>query len=411
MALPRQLIRQALRSTLLWCCRNDRRGRAIWGERFELRLDQWFEVQQRIVRRMAATLNVQLSTERLVRMSHMPNVSAGSYDTWLRGQWVMRHFNAGEWNRAVRDVRAGDRAGAVLLAVLQRLGADEQSRCISCNPECSVILWRRREPLLVAQKAVTLDPLDSRAELCLGWALAMSRRYALAKIHMDLACELNTNDPWTSMSAAEFPRFLRRCGSGRELVGTGDGNGPGSNAGHWVYEASIRYLRGDDEGTIVAADRAENILLTLPAVAGGCFGQPRPCRGSAPTGRSNVSSGYSRELGSTTSPPTDRMIGQLVHASLSDQPFETMADLRDGLRGCGMPVDGLVHTGRRWRMITPGCRGASDPTAGLEALSRPFQAAVVKGVFADAVRMQFHDSRPDRSACGRGRQQRPVERP
>jgi len=37
-------------------------GLAIWGERFELRLDQWFDAQQRIVRRIAATLNVQIST-------------------------------------------------------------------------------------------------------------------------------------------------------------------------------------------------------------------------------------------------------------------------------------------------------------------------------------------------------------
>ena len=56
-------------------------GLAIWGERFELRLDQWFEVQRRIVRRVAATLNVQLSTERLMRVSHMTNVSLESYDT------------------------------------------------------------------------------------------------------------------------------------------------------------------------------------------------------------------------------------------------------------------------------------------------------------------------------------------
>src|SRR5581483_2196084 len=32
---------------------------AVWGERFELRLDSWFEAQQRIVRRIATTLKVQ----------------------------------------------------------------------------------------------------------------------------------------------------------------------------------------------------------------------------------------------------------------------------------------------------------------------------------------------------------------
>jgi len=45
---------------------------AIWGERFELRLDRWSDARQRIVRRIAATLNVQLSIERLTRLSHMP---------------------------------------------------------------------------------------------------------------------------------------------------------------------------------------------------------------------------------------------------------------------------------------------------------------------------------------------------
>ena len=47
-------------------------------------------------------MNVQLSTERLVRLSHVPDLSLEAYDTWLRGQTVIRDYNAGEWNRVAQ---------------------------------------------------------------------------------------------------------------------------------------------------------------------------------------------------------------------------------------------------------------------------------------------------------------------
>ncbi|HEY8287699.1 MAG TPA: BTAD domain-containing putative transcriptional regulator, partial [Acetobacteraceae bacterium] len=61
-------------------------GIFVWSDRFELTLDNWFEAQQRIVRRIAMSLNVQLSTERLMRLAYEPDVSLQVYDKWLRGQ-------------------------------------------------------------------------------------------------------------------------------------------------------------------------------------------------------------------------------------------------------------------------------------------------------------------------------------
>ena len=49
-----------------------------------------------------------------------------------------------------------------------------------------------------------------RAHLCCGWSYVMALREAEAAPHMELACELNDNDPWTLLSGAHYSAL---CGS------------------------------------------------------------------------------------------------------------------------------------------------------------------------------------------------------
>jgi DNA-binding SARP family transcriptional activator/TolB-like protein len=313
---------------------------AIWGERFELRLDRWFEAQQRIVRRMAATLNVQLSTERLVRLSHMPDVSLESYDAWLRGQWVIRHFDAGEWNRAVEMFAHGIEQAPAFSPLYSSL-AQMNNAVHFVQPGMFREPDKVARTLALAQKAVALDPRDSRAELCLGWAFAMSRRYSVAKIHMDLACELNANDPWTLVSAAMFHAFCGDDARALELSALAMEVTLSPTPSHWVYEASIRYLRGDNAATIVAADRAQDALLTLPAMRAAALsglGRAEEARGELERFYAGVRANWINE-----EPPTDRMIGRWFLQVYPISHLETWQRLRDGMATLGMPVDGLVH--------------------------------------------------------------------
>ena len=55
----------------------------VWSETFELRIENWFETQHRIVRRIASSLNVQLSAA-LNQLAAEPDVSLEVYDRWLR---------------------------------------------------------------------------------------------------------------------------------------------------------------------------------------------------------------------------------------------------------------------------------------------------------------------------------------
>jgi DNA-binding SARP family transcriptional activator/TolB-like protein len=315
---------------------------AIWGERFELRLDRWFETQQRIVRRMAATLNVQLSTERLVRASHMPDVSLESYDAWLRGQWVIRHFDAGDWNRAVEMFAHGIEQAPSFSPLYSSL-AQMNNAVHFVQPGMFRDPANVARTLSLAQKAVALDPRDSRAELCLGWAFAMSRRYAMAKIHVDLACELNTNDPWTLVSAAMFHAFCGDAARAAALSAQAMEVTLSPTPSHWVYEASIRYFRGDDEGTLVAVDRAQDALLTLPAIRGTALanlGRMQEARRALETFYDGVRANWINDEA-----PTDRMISRWFLQVYPISNLETWQRLRDGMTALGMPVEGLVHDG------------------------------------------------------------------
>ena len=73
--------------------RDEATGIYIWSESFRLSLDNWFETQQRIIRRIATSLNVQLSAERLMRLAGEPDVSLDVHDRWLRGQTLMSNSN------------------------------------------------------------------------------------------------------------------------------------------------------------------------------------------------------------------------------------------------------------------------------------------------------------------------------
>jgi DNA-binding SARP family transcriptional activator/TolB-like protein len=315
-------------------------GMAIWGERFELSLDQWFEVQRRIVRRVAATLNVQLSMERLSRVSHMSNVSPGSYDAWLRGQWVIQHFDAGEWNRAAEMFAHGIEQAPSFSPLYSGL-AQMNNAVHFVQPGMFRNPVEAARTLTLAQKAVALDPLDSRAELCLGWALAMSGRFASAKIHMDLACELNVNDPWTLVSAALFHALCDNNARAGELSSMALETTLVPSPRHWVYEASIRYLRGDNDGVVAAADRAEDAVLTLHGWRAAALAN----LGRIDEARREVERFYDgiRANWINDEPATDRMVGRWFLQLYPFSRTDTWERLRDGLTAAGVPLDDLRH--------------------------------------------------------------------
>ena len=317
-------------------------GLAIWGERFELRLDRWFEAQQNIVRRIAATMNVQLSTERLARVASVPEGSLEAYDVWLHAQLVINGYRAGDWNRAAQMLtQAIDQApgfSPLYSSLSQMNNVIHFVQPGRFRDEASA-----QRTLALAQRAVALDPRDSRAELCLGWALAFCRRFSQAALHMEIACELNGNDSWTLMSSAMFHTFngdieraVRQAALSLELTLS-------PTLSHWAFLTSIRYLHGDYAGTLVATERAQDGLLTIPAWRGAALcklGRKVEARQEIARFYANVRAAWAGEV-----PPDEEVIGRWLLHLYPVSRADMWQNVRDGFAAAGIPVAGLAWHG------------------------------------------------------------------
>jgi len=197
---------------------------------------------------------------------------------------VIGCYNAGEWNRTAHMLaRAIEREPG--FSPLYSSLAQMNNVVHFVQPGMFRDDSHVGRTLALAQRAVALDPRDSRAQLCLGWALAFCRRYSQAELHMEIACDLNSSDSWTLMSSAAFHAYNGDTGRALKQVMTSLELTLVPTLTHWQYLTNIRFLHGDYEGTIAAADRAQDGLVTILACGRrhcAIWAEPRRRNGMSP---------------------------------------------------------------------------------------------------------------------------------
>lgn len=312
----------------------------IWSETIRLDLKTWFQLQQRVVRQIAIALNVQVSMERLKRLASEPDVSLDVYDRWLRGQQMSLRFSAENWERAARIfsdmVEEAPRFSSGYSSLVQMSNAVH-----IVHPGIHRDPQKARQTLELAKTAVQLDPVDSRAQLCLGWANAMVKQYAQADAHMELACDLNENNPWTPMSAALYYAFTGKIDRARALANEAMELAFVPSLTHWAYLVSVRYFEGDFTGAIDASDRANNVIRTMPAWRAAALHHLGQREKAIVEGQRFLNSIRGFWFGA--GPPTDLAIGRWMLHLFPISQRDQWEHLRDGLRGAGIPVDGAEH--------------------------------------------------------------------
>ncbi len=320
--------------------RDDTTGVYVWGESCRLGLDNWFETQQRIIRRIATTLNVQLSAERLTRLAGEPDVSLDVYDRWLRGQSLHFKYDAESWQRAVtifRDAIRENPSFSPCYSSLVQMNNIEHF----VHPGLFSDLSKAKATLELARRAIHLDPVDSRAHLCFGWSNVMVHRETEAAAHMELACELNDNDPWTLLSSALYCAFCGSIDQAQARAGQSLALLPAPSCLGWGYHGIIRFLSGEYASALDAIDRTEGVLKTLPAWRAAALFH---------LGRSNMAQEHAqrflngvRSFWVGSSAPTDEAVIRWV---LQAHPIRVKARweiMRDGLHGAGLPVEGIAQ--------------------------------------------------------------------
>jgi tetratricopeptide (TPR) repeat protein len=206
-------------------------------------------------------------------------------------------------------------------------------------------IWRdphqSAETLELARRAVMLDPVDARAQLCLGWSLGMARHHDQATLHMDLAAELNPYDYWTLISAALFHAFCGNFDRARDLAEQSFNMTFTPNPAQWVYQVSILFLSGDYNGALHAAVRAQDATHTVAGWRAATLflsGQADAAKQEAERFLADI---RKRWLGPAA--PSAEDIGRWFLHLFPINETEHWERLRDGLVGAGIPVSGISH--------------------------------------------------------------------
>ena len=323
--------------------RDDASGIYVWSESFRLGLSNWFDAQQRIIRRIATSLNVQLSTERLMRLAGEPDVSLDLHDRWLRGQSLHFKYDAESWQRAVtifRDAIRENPAYSPCYSSLVQMNNVEHF----IHPGVFRDQTKAKATLELAKRAVQLDPVDSRAHLCCGWSNVMVHREAEAAAHMDLACELNENDPWTLVSTALYRAFCGSIEQARMRAEQSLAQSPAPSYLEWAYHCIIRFMGGDFVGALEAFDLSQDVVPILPAWRAAALFHIGEVDKAREVAERFVNGLRSFWVGS--SPPTDEAVVRWVLQAHPISVIERWESLRHGLRGAGLPVDGVVYQTR-----------------------------------------------------------------
>jgi TolB-like protein len=315
-------------------------GFFIWSDGFELSLDNWFDSQRRVIRRVAMALNVYLSAERLRRFSGRPEIEIPVYERWLHGQMLVRTFNPQHWGHLTRQFNEIIASAPQFVPAYCGL-ADMHTIEHIAHPGVFRSPERERTALTLARKAVELDAADIHAHRCLAWAHAMMLQFGQAELHIQIACDLNPNDSWTAISAALLLAFCGDSKHALELSQSALDMTLSPSRTYWAYEADIQFLCGNYAASVEAADQAQDVLWGGAAwrtAALAHLGRLTEARTEGARFLSRV-----RDNWFGKEPPTDATI---VRWLLHLYPIRNRADwerLRDGLSIAGLPTDESYH--------------------------------------------------------------------
>jgi tetratricopeptide (TPR) repeat protein len=283
---------------------------------------------------------VHLSAERLVQLAHAPGKDTRAYDLWLQGQAMLLSFDARTWDAAAqlfRDAIAHDPTFAPAYSSLaQQLNAGHIALPGTLRNE-----QRTGQALAYARDAARFDPIDSRSQLCLGWSNAMAKHYDTAEIYLKLAHELNENDPWTLISAANCLAFCGAIAPARALADYVLGLPLAPSPLQWAYHTAIRFLAGDYAGCVAAAERAGDANPNVPGFKAAALAQMGEKTAATQEMQRLFSVARRRWVGEE--PASDATITRwFLHLFPIRKP-EDWSRLRDGLAAAGAPVGAIAH--------------------------------------------------------------------
>jgi TolB-like protein/DNA-binding winged helix-turn-helix (wHTH) protein len=184
-------------------------GQQLWSDKYDLQLENIFDIQDEMARQIAATIEPELSRVEQQLAARKAPESLDAWDCYQRGLWNLWRFTTPGFDSAesyfkraiAEDPSFAPGHGALSYVNLQRAFLDEPK----------VRQARLETALRQARTAVTLDDLDCFCQCALGRALCLTHQNDEALAALDRSLELNP-----SFAQAYFAQGFNLLWLGRE---------------------------------------------------------------------------------------------------------------------------------------------------------------------------------------------------
>ncbi len=238
-------------------------GSVVLGHRLGDIAANWFRQKNDMTGRIAAACSAAISRKRLERLTREPAHSQ-VVDLWIKGQTKLQQFRPATWHEARALYESCIRLDPDFSPAHSALSQLTNSRHLAMPgilPERALLL----DALEHANRAIMLDPEDSRAHLARAWSTCMLRNVTQAMCSFDMAMKCNPNDIWTILSSALGAAFCDEAEQARQLAEQCQSDVWNLLPPHWGYLATIDFVLGDYVGCVTNADLAGKTIINIPA--------------------------------------------------------------------------------------------------------------------------------------------------
>jgi adenylate cyclase len=226
-------------------------GHHVWAERFDREVADVFEVQDEVTRRVVTAISGAIGTTKIPIRSRPSNLEAYDLCVRCREKWIVSAIANKEARLALERAVALDPNYCEAhsnLAVSLLFGWNTWGE--SQTPD-------RRDALKHAQRAVEIDPGDSRALSALAYVQLYERNWGEAKRLFDAAIRLNHNDPNASIWVVELYIYLGKPEEALTACAEALRLNPRPHHGYLWVLGMAQFAAGQYEEAVVTLSREE----------------------------------------------------------------------------------------------------------------------------------------------------------
>ena len=185
-------------------------GNHVWADRYDRALTDIFDLQDEITSTIAARLGTSIERAEIDASARKSPSSLGAYDYYLRGRAIRRNTPGKEpalKSRALceKAIQIDPQFAAAYAELAYTYHRDVAERADVPHREEALA-----KGLVLANKAITLDPALSTAHLVMSLLLCRLRDYEEAAAFGQKAIDLNPNDPESYIARGNLLYYTNR---------------------------------------------------------------------------------------------------------------------------------------------------------------------------------------------------------